>query len=117
MMEKIMKKLDTDSPEPRSADIVPGNIEALKARFPEALTEGRIDLPESRSEAGVVTVHHFRVWDYRRDKYVNQPLKTTAERIRQVKGEIIPGTAEDVAASALDPEGRYDPQHPIGGQL
>lgn len=38
-----MKKLDADSPETKSADILAGNIEALKALFPEAFTEGRID--------------------------------------------------------------------------
>ena len=38
-----MKKLDAESPETKSADIVAGNIEALKALFPEAFTEGRID--------------------------------------------------------------------------
>ncbi len=38
-----MKKLDAESPETKSADIVAGNLDALKALFPEAFTEGRID--------------------------------------------------------------------------
>ena len=38
-----MKKLDAESPETKSADIVAGNIEALKSLFPDAFTEGRID--------------------------------------------------------------------------
>ena len=38
-----MKKLDAESPETKSADIAAGNIDALKALFPEAFTEGRID--------------------------------------------------------------------------
>ena len=38
-----MKKLDSESPETKSADIVAGNIEALKALFPDAFTEDRID--------------------------------------------------------------------------
>ena len=38
-----MKKLDAESPETKSADIVAENIEALKALFPDAFTEGRID--------------------------------------------------------------------------
>ncbi len=38
-----MKKLDAESPETKSADIVAGNIDALKALFPDAFTEGRID--------------------------------------------------------------------------
>jgi len=38
-----MKKLDAESPETKSADIVAGNIDALKSLFPEAFAEGRID--------------------------------------------------------------------------
>jgi adenine-specific DNA-methyltransferase len=38
-----MKKLDADGPETKSADIVAGNIDALKSLFPDAFTEGRID--------------------------------------------------------------------------
>ncbi len=38
-----MKKLTVDDPETRSADIVAENIEQLKALFPEAFTEGKID--------------------------------------------------------------------------
>jgi adenine-specific DNA-methyltransferase len=38
-----MKKLDAESPEIKSADIVAGNIDALKALFPEAFTEGKVD--------------------------------------------------------------------------
>ena len=38
-----IKKLDLNDPDTKSADIVAGNIDALKARFPEASTEGKID--------------------------------------------------------------------------
>ena len=38
-----IKKLDLNDPETKSTDIVAGNVEALKALFPEAFTEGRID--------------------------------------------------------------------------
>ena len=38
-----MKKLIANDPETRSADIVAENIEHLKALFPEAFTEGKID--------------------------------------------------------------------------
>lgn len=38
-----MEKLNLDDPETKSADIVSENIDALKALFPEAFTEGRID--------------------------------------------------------------------------
>ena len=39
----MMKKLDTESPETKSADILAGNIDALKVLFPDAFTEGQID--------------------------------------------------------------------------
>ena len=35
-----IKKIDTTSPEAQSADLVAGNIEQLKALFPELITEG-----------------------------------------------------------------------------
>ena len=38
-----IKKLDLNDPDTRSADIVAGNVEALKALFPEAFKEGGID--------------------------------------------------------------------------
>ena len=38
-----MKKLTANDPETQSADILAGNIEQLKALFPEAFTEGKID--------------------------------------------------------------------------
>ena len=38
-----IKKLDLNDPDTKSADIVAGNVEALKALFPEALKEGGID--------------------------------------------------------------------------
>ena len=38
-----MKKLTATDPETHSADVLAGNVEHLKALFPEALTEGKID--------------------------------------------------------------------------
>jgi adenine-specific DNA-methyltransferase len=38
-----MQKFTADSPETQSADLVAGNIEQLKALFPEAFTEGKVD--------------------------------------------------------------------------
>jgi adenine-specific DNA-methyltransferase len=38
-----MDKLGTNDPETKSADVVAENVEALKALFPEAFTEGQID--------------------------------------------------------------------------
>ena len=42
-LEDAMKKLTAADAESRSADIVAGNIEQLKALFPEAFTEGKVD--------------------------------------------------------------------------
>ena len=47
-----MKMLDAETPETKSADIVAGNIEALKAMFPEAFTEGKIDFEVLKSLLG-----------------------------------------------------------------
>jgi adenine-specific DNA-methyltransferase len=41
--EKPMKKLTPDDSETRSADLLAENIEHLKALFPEAFTEGKVD--------------------------------------------------------------------------
>jgi len=38
-----MQKIEAFDPETRSADIVAGNIDTLKALFPEAFTEGKVD--------------------------------------------------------------------------
>src|SRR5690554_662365 len=40
MTENIMEKITAASPEAQSADLVAGNIEQLKALFPELITEG-----------------------------------------------------------------------------
>ena len=37
-----IKKLDLNDPDTKSADIVAGNIETLKALFPDAFTEGKL---------------------------------------------------------------------------
>ena len=57
-----------------------------------------------------VTVYSFEVWEPREDGYVTQRLKSPAARIEMIgKARIIPGTAEEVDASTLDAQGRYDP--------
>lgn len=38
-----IKKIDLNDPDSKSADVVAGNVEALKALFPEAFEEGKID--------------------------------------------------------------------------
>src|SRR5688572_20267494 len=39
----VMKKLTTEDPETKSADVVADNIARLKELFPEACTEGKVD--------------------------------------------------------------------------
>ncbi len=58
----------------------------------------------------MVTVYHFKVWDQQQGEHIIQPLKSPADRIQELRGEIILGTAENVDVSALDSEGRYDPK-------
>lgn len=62
-----------------------------------------------------ITVHHFRVYDAKTDVWISPPRKSPVERINRVGGQIIPGTGEDVNASALDEQERYDPR-PKGGE-
>jgi adenine-specific DNA-methyltransferase len=38
-----MQRIEANAPESRSADLVAGNIDTLKALFPEAFTEGKVD--------------------------------------------------------------------------
>jgi hypothetical protein len=57
-----------------------------------------------------VTVYSFEVWDPQQGAYIAQRLKSPAARIERIaKARIIVGTAEEVDAAALDPQGRYNP--------
>ena len=68
----------------------------------------------SHMEEEPVTVHSFEVWDAREDGYVAQRLKSPVARIEMIrKATIIPGTAEEVDASTLDAQGRYEPLGPL----
>lgn len=53
-----------------------------------------------------VTVHSYRAWDPYKEEWFYPPYKCTAERIRD-RGEVIPGTAEEVDPSQVDAQGRY----------
>lgn len=61
----------------------------------------------------MVEVHHFRVWNVNLGDWIIPPSKRTAEDIAAVKGIIIEGTMENVPASSLDREGRWDPDKPL----
>ena len=47
-----MKKLTANDPETRSPDVVAENIEHLKALFPEAFTEGKVDFEALKQVLG-----------------------------------------------------------------
>ena len=49
-----MKKITGDAPEARSADVLAENVERLKALFPEAFTEGKIDFEILKQLLGAV---------------------------------------------------------------
>ena len=91
-LEPIMKKLDAESPETKSADIVAGNIEALKALFPDAFTEGKIDFEVLKGLLGAAV-------DERDEKYgLNWHGKRRARQIALTPstGTLLPCPEESV---------------------
>lgn len=52
-------------------------------------------------------VHSFRVYDANTDDYVYPPRKSTEERIVRIRGEILPGTEQDVPDDQLDGDGKH----------
>jgi hypothetical protein len=57
----------------------------------------------------MVTVYRFRIFDPNTGDWVVQLSKGTEERIIALEGSIIEGTAEEVAPSLIDSDGRYIP--------
>ena len=87
-----MKKLDLNDPDTRSADIVAGNIDALKALFPEAFTEGKIDFEVLKGLLGAAV-------DERDEKYgLNWHGKRRARQIALTPstGTLLPCPEESV---------------------
>src|ERR1700682_6040 len=87
-----MKKLDAESPETKSADVVAGNIEALKALFPDAFTEGQIDFEVLKGLLGAAV-------DEREEKYgLNWHGKRRARQIALTPstGTLLPCPGESV---------------------
>ena len=60
-----------------------------------------------QQEDEMVAVYGFKRYDISRDEHSVLPYKGTAEYIRSIRAEIIPGTTEDVDPSLIDEEGRY----------
>ncbi len=58
----------------------------------------------------MITVYHFQLWDHGKGRIFIPRCKSTAERIKQIGGEFIPETAQEIEPSRLDALGRYDPQ-------
>lgn len=63
-----------------------------------------------------VTVHHYLVWDHQQGRNFVPPSKATLSRIELDRGTIVPGTAEQVDAGALDGRGRYAPSAEAGAE-
>jgi adenine-specific DNA-methyltransferase len=87
-----IKKLDLSDPDTKSADIVAGNVEALKALFPEAFTEGKIDFETLKALLGAAV-------DERDEKYgLNWHGKRRARQIALTPstGTLLPCPEESV---------------------
>src|SRR5580692_3080517 len=91
-MGSEMKKFDLNDPETKSADILTKNVEALKALFPEAFTEGRIDFEVLKELLGTTV-------DERDEKYgLNWHGKRRARQIALTPstGTLLPYPDESV---------------------
>ena len=87
-----IKKLDLNDPDTKSADIVAGNIETLKALFPDAFTEGKIDFDVLKGLLGAAV-------DERDEKYgLNWHGKRRARQIALTPstGTLLPCPEESV---------------------
>ena len=87
-----IKKLDLNDPDTKSADIVAGNIDALKALFPDAFTEGKIDFEVLKGLLGAAV-------DERDEKYgLNWHGKRRARQIALTPstGTLLPCPEESV---------------------
>ncbi|MBX7123124.1 MAG: site-specific DNA-methyltransferase [Opitutaceae bacterium] len=87
-----MQKITADSPDAKSADLVAGNLAQLKALFPEAWVEGKLDFDVLRQLLGGVV-------DEREDKYgLNWHGKKKARQIALTPstGTLRPRPAESV---------------------
>jgi hypothetical protein len=62
----------------------------------------------------MVKVHHFIIWNMNKGDWETPPSKRSAKNIMELKGRIIPDTAEDIPSNMLDHEGRF---FPVGSAL
>jgi adenine-specific DNA-methyltransferase len=87
-----MQKIDMNDPDTKSADIVAGNVEALKGLFPDAFTEGKIDFEVLKGLLGAAV-------DERDEKYgLNWHGKRRARQIALTPstGTLLPCPEESV---------------------
>lgn len=93
-----MKKLTAEDPETKSADVVSDNVNALKDLFPDAFTEGKVDLDVLRQLLGDAV-------DDRDEKYgLNWHGKSAARQLALTPstGTLRPSTAESLGWEGAD---------------
>lgn len=64
-----------------------------------------------------ITVHPYKVFHSAHRRWVIPPKDSFEVRIKRVGGAIIAGIAQEVDASDLDEDGRYDPKRPKSGSV
>jgi hypothetical protein len=69
-----------------------------------------VERNSAMSSPKTVVVHSFKHYDGRINESKEPKSKRTAEQIKRLGLEIVPGTEETVAASDLDDDGRYYPK-------
>ena len=57
----------------------------------------------------MVTVHRYKLFELASGEWIVQLSKCSEETIKSLGGQTIPGTAEEVEPTVLDPSGRYVP--------
>ena len=58
----------------------------------------------------MATVHSYKRWNIRRDRYMTTRLKGTPHYIASIEAEIMLNTEEEVSPHDIDKQGRYDPK-------
>jgi hypothetical protein len=96
------------------SSIVTADLENLRVscHFSEVLGVVIWQLRFKLNEKGIrmPTVYSFKVYDIRSDDWIQPALKSTKERIDQIRGTIIIGTAEEVNDEDVDENGRCRPR-------
>ena len=86
-----------------------GGLPILTLEYSPGTFSSDPGLEIKESKIAMVQVHHFKVWNINKGDWEIPPSKRTAESIAELKGHIIPDTAEEVSSLQLDDQGRYFP--------